>query len=36
VKSGTFSFGLSTSFNVNPGTKKAGPIKFVYHVNGFA
>jgi len=28
--------GLATSFNVNPETKKAEPIKFVYHVNGFA
>jgi hypothetical protein len=33
---GTFTGGLATSFNVNPETKKAEPIKFVYHVNGFA
>jgi hypothetical protein len=31
-----FTGGLATSFNVNPETKKAEPIKFVYHVNGFA
>jgi len=33
---GTFVGGLKTSFNVNPETKKAEPIKYVYHVNGFA
>jgi len=33
---GSFVAGLKTSFNVNPETKKAEPIKFVYHVNGFA
>ncbi len=33
---GTFIAGLHTSFNVNPETKKSEPIKFVYHVNGFA
>jgi len=36
AKSGTFTFGLQTSFNVNPETKKAEYLKFVYHVNGFA
>jgi len=33
---GAFVAGLHTSFNVNPETKKAEPIKFVYHHNGFA
>jgi hypothetical protein len=28
--------GLKTKFNVNPVTKKAEPIKIVYHQNGFA
>jgi hypothetical protein len=28
--------GLRTAFNVNPETKKSEPLKFVYHVNGFA
>jgi hypothetical protein len=28
--------GTSTNFNVNPETKKSEPVKFVYHVNGFA
>jgi hypothetical protein len=31
-----FSGGLPTTFNMNPETKKAEPIKVVYHVNGFA
>lgn len=33
---GTFSAGTPTKFNVNPSTKKSEPVKFVYHVNGFA
>jgi hypothetical protein len=33
---GSFVAGLKTSFNVNPETKKAEPLKYVYHVNGFA
>jgi len=33
---GSFVAGLKTAFNVNPSTKKAEPLKFVYHVNGFA
>jgi hypothetical protein len=33
---GAFVAGLNTTFNVNPETKKAEYIKFVYHVNGFA
>jgi len=33
---GSFVAGLKTSFNVNPETKKAEYLKFVYHVNGFA
>lgn len=36
VSAGLFKAGLSTSFNVNPETKKSEPVKFVYHVNGFA
>jgi hypothetical protein len=31
-----FIAGTKTNFNVNPVTKKAEPVKFVYHVNGFA
>lgn len=31
-----FITGTKTSFNVNPETKKSEPVKFVYHVNGFA
>jgi hypothetical protein len=31
-----FVTGAKTSFNVNPETKKSEPVKFVYHVNGFA
>jgi hypothetical protein len=33
---GSFVAGLRTSFNINPETKKGEPVKFVYHVNGFA
>jgi len=33
---GSFVAGLRTSFNINPETKKSEPLKFVYHVNGFA
>jgi hypothetical protein len=33
---GSFIAGLPTQFNVNPETKKSEPVKFVYHVNGFA
>jgi hypothetical protein len=33
---GTFVGGLKTAFNVNPETKRVEPVKFVYHVNGFA
>lgn len=33
---GLFKSGTATSFNVNPETKKSEPVKFVYHVNGFA
>jgi hypothetical protein len=33
---GLFKAGTPTSFNVNPETKKSEPLKFVYHVNGFA
>jgi len=33
---GNFIGGVSTKFNVNPETKKSEPMKFVYHVNGFA
>jgi hypothetical protein len=33
---GTFIGGLRTSFNYNPETKKSEPVKYVYHVNGFA
>jgi hypothetical protein len=33
---GQFKAGTPTSFNVNPETKKSEPLKFVYHVNGFA
>jgi hypothetical protein len=33
---GSFVAGLKTAFNVNPSTKKGEPVKFVYHVNGFA
>jgi hypothetical protein len=36
VNAGLFKAGLPTSFNVNPETKKSEPVKFVYHVNGFA
>jgi hypothetical protein len=36
VRSTTFTFGLNTSFNYNPETKKFEPMKMVYHVNGFA
>ncbi len=36
VTAGQFKAGLQTSFNVNPETKKSEPLKFVYHVNGFA
>jgi hypothetical protein len=36
VSAGLFKAGISTSFNVNPETKKSEPVKFVYHVNGFA
>jgi hypothetical protein len=33
---GSFVAGLQTAFNINPETKKQEPLKFVYHVNGFA
>jgi len=33
---GTFMGGVATKFDFNPETKKAEPMKFVYHVNGFA
>jgi len=33
---GSFVAGLNTAFNVNPETKKQEPLKYVYHVNGFA
>jgi hypothetical protein len=33
---GLFKSGTPTNFNVNPETKKSEPVKFVYHVNGFA
>jgi hypothetical protein len=33
---GGFIAGTPTNFNVNPETKKSEPVKFVYHVNGFA
>jgi hypothetical protein len=33
---GGFTAGLKTGFNVNPETHKSEPLKFVYHVNGFA
>jgi hypothetical protein len=33
---GSFTAGLRTGFNVNAETHKSEPIKFVYHVNGFA
>jgi len=33
---GSFTAGLKTSFNYNTETKKAEPVKFVYHQNGFA
>ncbi len=33
---GQFKSGTSTSFNVSPETNKSEPLKFVYHVNGFA
>lgn len=36
VSAGLLKGGLSTNFNVNPETKKSEPVKFVYHVNGFA
>jgi hypothetical protein len=36
VSAGQLKAGISTNFNVNPETKKSEPLKFVYHVNGFA
>jgi len=33
---GGFTAGLKTGFNINPETHKSEPLKFVYHVNGFA
>jgi hypothetical protein len=33
---GLFKSGTATNFNVNPETNKSEPVKFVYHVNGFA
>jgi hypothetical protein len=33
---GSFVAGLNTSFNFNEETKKQEPLKYVYHVNGFA
>ncbi len=36
VNAGQFKGGLATNFNVNPETKKSEPVKFVYHVNGYA
>jgi hypothetical protein len=33
---GGFFGGIKTNFNYNPETKKAEPVKFVWHVNGFA
>jgi len=33
---GSFVAGLKTSFNANPETHQTDPVKFVYHVNGFA